>query len=111
MYVTNMNGDAVTYEAITPGDTATGLSAATVHPTSGVAKGMTAKGMLITCEDNTVNFTLHGTAPTAKAGTNVGHALDAGQSLEVMGEGSVRNFQCIDRVSGSAGTVKVTVYF
>lgn len=111
MYVTDMIGDAGAYEAITPGDTATGLSAATLNPTSGLYKGMTATGALITCEDDTVNFTIHGTAPTAKAGTNVGHALDAGQSMVIRGEGSLRNFKCIDRVSGSAGTVKVSVYF
>ena len=111
MIVTDMLGDAGSVESIAPADTATGLAVATRHPTSGIYKGMTAKGMLVTCEDQTVNFTMNGTAPTAKAGTNVGHELAAGQSIVIRGQESIRNFLCIDRVSGSTGTIKVTCYF
>ena len=111
MIVTEMLGDAGSYEAVAPADASTGLAIATRIPASGIYKGNPAKGMLITCEDQTVNFTLDGTAPTAEAGTNVGHSLAAGQSIVVRGQESVRNFRCIDRVSGSTGTLKITCFF
>ena len=110
MQVTDILGDAGAYEAITPGDTAAGIDKdnlnADVH---GATKQ--AIGALITGEDETVNFTLHGTTPTAAAGTDVGHALAAGESYVIRGISNLRNFQCIDLVSGSAGTVKATIFF
>jgi hypothetical protein len=110
MIVTDILGDAGAIENITPGDTATGIASnkvvATIH---GAEKQ--AIGALITCEDNTVHITFDGTAPTATAGTNVGHPLSAGDSYVIRSGPNVRNFQCIDAVSGSAGTVKVTVFF
>jgi len=92
------------YESITPGDTATGITQSNLS-TSG---GSPARAMLVTCEAETVNFTIHGTDPTAAAGTNIGHALEAGQSVLIEGRGSIDKFTVIDRVSGSAGTVKLT---
>lgn len=111
MIVTDILGDAGAVESIAPGDTATGISAsnyatANIH---GVEK--LATGALLTCEDQTVNITFDGTAPTAAAGTNVGHAFAAGESYVIRGIHNVKNFKCIDRVSGSTGTVKVTVFF
>jgi hypothetical protein len=110
MIVTDMLGDAGQYENITPGDVVTGITAsllnASIHGST-----QQAIGALITCEDQTVHFTIDGTAPTAIAGTNVGHALAAGDSYVIRGISNLRNFKCIDAVSASAGTVKVTVFF
>ena len=111
MYVTEMLGDGGAYEKISPADTATGLAATTIQPTSGLAKGLFAKGILVTGEDETVHFTTDGTAPTAAAGTNVGHRLSADQSIVIRGQNNIKNFQVIDAVSGSTGSVKVTAYF
>jgi hypothetical protein len=110
MIVTDMLGDAGAYENITPGDTATGITASNLQ-TSVHGATKQALGALVTCEDQTVHFTIHGTDPTAAAGTNVGHALAAGDSYVIRGIGNLRNFKCIDAVSLSAGTVKITIFF
>lgn len=111
MIVFEMQGEAHGHEIIAPGNTATGITATLLQPTSGKFKGLQARAALITVESNTVNFTIDGTPPTAKSGTNMGHQLDAGQSYVITGIISLRAFLCIDRVSGSTGSVKVTVLF
>ena len=57
-------GRAGKYETITPGDTATGITVGNIVI---AAENIKAKAVLITCEDNDVNFTFEGTAPTAKS--------------------------------------------
>ncbi len=101
-----LTGDVIGYEKITPGDTAMGISAGLLK----TSNGLPVREALITVEANTVNFSTHGTAPTASAGTNIGHAMLAEQSMLLEGEDQIRNFSAIDRVSGSAGVVKVTTY-
>jgi hypothetical protein len=110
MIVTDILGDAGGYENIVPGNTATGITATLLNATIHEATKQ-AMGALLTCENETVNFTFDGTAPTAIAGTNVGHALAAGNSYVIRGIHNLRNFQCIDAVASSAGTVKVTILF
>jgi len=51
-----------------------------LQPLRGAFKGLQAKTMLITVETASINLTLDGTTPTVTAGTNLCHALDAGQS-------------------------------
>jgi hypothetical protein len=92
------------YEKITPGDTATGITAGNIT-TDG---GSPAVAVLITCEGATAHFTTHGTNPTAAAGTNIGHAIEAGQSILLEGTPNIDKLKFIDRVSGSASTVKLT---
>lgn len=108
--VTDILGDAGAYEAIAPADTATGIDPsnyqAVIH---GVEKS--AIGALLTCENETVNISFDGTDPTATSGTNVGHKFSAGESYVIRSGPNVRNFRCIDAVSGTTGTVKVTVFF
>ena len=99
-------GIADGYENITPGDTATGITAALQEN----AAGQAARAALITVEDNDVHFTYDGTTVTNAAGTNKGHRLLSGESVVIRGKSNVKNFQCVDRVSGSAGIVKVTVF-
>lgn len=111
MQVTDILGDAGATETITPGDVVKGITKAIYEPTSGLFKGRQAIGALITCEDSSANITFDGTAPTAAAGTNVGHSFDAGDSYVIRGTQNVINFQCIDRASGSASKIKVTTYF
>jgi hypothetical protein len=110
MQVTDILGDAGAPETITPGDTATGITDTIYRQTIHGAEKL-AIGALLTCEDETVNMTFDGTAPTAAAGTNVGHAFSAGESYVLRGTNNVKNWKCIDRVSLSAGSVKVTPFF
>jgi hypothetical protein len=110
MIVTDILGDGGGYENITPEDTATGIDPAQYQKViHGVE--MSAIGALLTCEDETVHITFHGTDPTAASGTNIGHPLAAGNSYVVRSGPNVRNFRCIDAVSGAKGTVKATVFF
>lgn len=104
-------GDPGTTETITPGNTATGITKLIRAPASGLYQGLEAKAARITCEANTINFTEDGTAPTAAAGTNVGHALTANSEYTIRGVSNVRNFLCIDRVAGNVGVIKVTCFF
>ncbi len=110
MIVTDILGDAGGIENIAPGDVVTGITS-TLYQKVVHGVEMSAIGALITCEDETVHITFDGTPPTAAAGTNIGHALSAGDSYVLRSGPNVRNFQCIDAVSGSAGTIKVTVFF
>ena len=109
--VTDIPGAPGAYEAVTPGDTATGFTATNITPTSGTYSGSKATAALLTCEDQTVNFTIHGTDATNAAGTDLGHQLKAGESIELRGNIALSNFTCVDRVSGSAGTVKASFYY
>lgn len=111
MEVFALDGQAQGHELITPGNTATGITASLLQPTSGAFAGLQAESALITVEDNTIHFTLDGTPPTAESGTDLGHQMDAGQSYVIRGINNLKNFLCIDRVSGSNGVVKVTVFF
>jgi len=110
MQVFDVQGDAGTPENITP-TSSTGITAAIRHPTSGKYKGMTAKSALITCEAGDVHMTLDGTAPTALAGTNVGHVLYVGDSYVIRGQENVKNALFIDRVAATPGIIKVTPFF
>lgn len=111
MIVFALDGEAHGHEALAPGDTPVGITAVYLQPTSGKFKGLQAQAALITVEDNSMHFTIDGTTPTAHAGTDVGHQMDAGQSYVIRGIISLKNFLCIDRVSGSTSKVKVTVLF
>lgn len=105
------DGDALTYEALTPGDTSTGVTAANLNrPVGGAAQGV-AKTMLVVCEDNALNIAFDGSTPTAKAGTNVGILLATGDSIRISGYANIARFKCIDRVSGSAGIAKCIIYY
>jgi hypothetical protein len=73
-------------------------------------EGSAAKAMLVTVESNDVQVTFDGTYPSQTPGF-YGHKLLAGDSLLVFGENAVSGFRCVDRVSGSASTVKVTCLF
>ena len=99
-------GDCVSYETISPGDTATGFTASNIVPTSGDYKGMNAKAVLIRAEDQDMNFSIHGTDPTASAGTNVGIKLKEDDSYVIRNTVNIKNFKIIDRVSGTTGTCK-----
>lgn len=73
-------------------------------------EGAKAKAMLITVEGNDVQVTFDGTYPS-QTSTFYGHTLHAEDSLLLFGEDAVSGFRCVDRVSGSASTVKVTCLF
>lgn len=105
--------DAGAHESISPGDTATGITAAIKEPTSGEFKGKPALAVLITVEDQSVRICYDGTTPTNSNGTSadVGHPLEAGQNYLIEGARSVEKFKCIDAVSGSTAVVKVTTHF
>lgn len=95
------------YEALTPTGS-TGITAAIKHPTSGDFKDRDAQAALITVEDNDIRFTLQGTPPVA---AGAGHLMSAGQSYVIQHPSDVNKFRCIDNVSGSASSVKVTTFF
>ena len=99
------------HETLTPGNTATGITSTVILPTSGDFIAIHAIGALITVESNSINFCIDGSTPTAAAGTNVGHQMNAGQSYYIEDQRGVVKFKCIDRVSGSASKVKVTTFF
>ena len=99
-------GDVIGYEAITPGDTATGISASLLKTSNGIP----VRQALIVVEDFTMQFSVHGVDPTAKAGTNIGMPMLAEQSFILDGIDQIKNFKTIDRVSGSASITKVTTY-
>lgn len=111
-YVFDLPGEADTYETLAPGDTSTGITQAIrVDPSNGILPGANAIAVLITIEDNTATIRMDGGDPTAQAGTDVGHQMAAGDSIVLRGPNTIKNFRCIDTVSGSASKVKVTCFF
>lgn len=107
MIVFALDGDAGKIETLVPGNSPTGITASLLVS----AEGLQAQVALMTVEDNSINFAENGTNPTAEAETDVGHTMTDGQSRLIRGISNLRNFRCIDRVSGSASKVKITVYF
>lgn len=98
--------DAGNYEAISPGDTATGITAGLL-----TSSGVQAKEAYITVEDQAIHFTVDGTTPTQTGGTDVGHVLAAGNSISIFGYNNIANFKCIDQTSGNVSKVKVTLFY
>jgi len=97
------------HESITPGDTATGITAAVITPTGATDEFFKkhAIAALITVEDNSMRFTQDGTTATAA----IGHKMDAGQSYLLPDGHAVTKFQAIDAVSGSASVIHITTFF
>ncbi len=112
MIVIENIGDAGVPEVLTPGDTATQITELLVKPTSGKHTGMLVQAALLTCEDNDVHVTLNeDSAPTAASGTNLGFRMRDGENTVIVGYSQVRNLKVIDRVSGSAGKLKIQPFF
>jgi hypothetical protein len=105
--------DAGAHESISPGNTATGITAAIKFPTSGRYKGKSAMAALITIEDENARLCMDGTTPTNASGdsSDVGHKIESGQNYPILGEKAVADFKIIDAVSGSNAVVKVTTFF
>ena len=78
--------------------------------------GNPAVGMIITCEDNDIRFTMGGnittpTYPPTQGVTGLGHVLYAGQSLYVSSSATVRTFQFINYTNGLDAVIQVTPLF
>lgn len=91
---------AINYETVTVAATAVGITS-TVTTAGTLRRGQRA---LITAETAQMRYTYNGTTPT----TTVGHILEAGQSIEVIGFASIDAFSII-RTGGTSGTIQVTM--
>jgi hypothetical protein len=95
------------YEAITPGDTATSITPSKLTNIS----GQQATGAIVTVEANTVNVAIDGGTATLASGTNYGHKMVAKDTIVLRSIEALKNFNCVDDVSSSAGIAKVTIFF
>lgn len=91
------------YEDLTVDNTAGGvfLAVAKVKPGEGVLKD--AQRIIMTLETAAIRYTTDGTAPT----TTLGHLLNSGAILVLLGEPTISNFRAI-RTGGSSGTFRCT---
>lgn len=94
------------YEAITPGNTATGITASKLE-----YKGLQAVGAIVKIEANTLNVAIDGGTATNAAGTNYGTKLVANDTIVLRSIEALKNFNCVDDVASSAGIAKVTIFF
>lgn len=94
------------FEILTPGNTATPITLALKK-----SNGKFASGALISVTDETLKCAFHGPSATATAGTNIGHPVQAGQTLELSDAEEVKNFNCIDETSGSNGNALITLFY
>ena len=101
------DGSPGAYESITPGDTATGITASKLQDST----GLQASGAIIKIEANTVNVAIDGGTATNAAGTNYGTKLVANDTIVLRSIEALKNFNCVDDVSAAAGIVKVTIFF
>ena len=95
------------YEKITPGDVATGITASKLENSS----GQQASGAVLKIEANTVNIAVDGGTATNAAGTNYGMQFASNDTIVLNSIEAVKNLSIVDTVSGSAGVVKVTIFF
>jgi hypothetical protein len=92
--------EAFAYEALTVADTAKTLTAATYQNATNQAVSA-----LLSLETAEIRYTLDGTVPT----TAVGHIMSAGQSMTLVNQHQLANFQAI-RTGGTSGALKVTYF-
>jgi hypothetical protein len=104
--VVTLFGDAYAFELMNLEDD----SAQSITASNAYNGTLPASQMLVTCEDETAHFTEHGTAPTAKSGTDVGSPITAGQSYVVSGINNILRFQIINAVAGSDAVIKLIFY-
>ena len=96
------------------GETLTGTSTGTVaiaQDFMDILSYAPPKAALITVEIAAIKFALSGTVPTATAGTNYVHQMDAGQSYVIRGYNNIRKFKCINAVAGNGAIVKYSLFF
>ena len=94
------------YEDLTVDATSGGvaLDQSKVKPTNGSLGALKqAQRMIMTLETAAIRYTTNGTAPT----TTLGHLLNNGDVLILIGEPSISNFRAI-RTTGTSGTFRVT---
>jgi hypothetical protein len=96
---------------ITPGSVPIGFTAATLKPTTGQWAGQTAQGALVQARTNTANFCIDGTTPTQSTGTDDCLQLDALATYVIRGQQAMQRALFVDRVAGSATTIKATVFY
>lgn len=105
--IVQLFGVAYAYEALDLSDDAAhSVTASNLRDSNGEP----AKYALVTVSTYTIHFTLDGTAPTAAAGTNVGHPMPAGTSYVIEGYDNIKNFKAINAVAGQDGVVKITFF-
>lgn len=75
--------------------------------------GMNASALYMTCETNSIRYTLDGVVPINSSGTpaSLGHLLVAGDNLLLMGMGNIRNLGFLNAASASNGVLTVSVIF
>jgi hypothetical protein len=105
MIVREELGTCGAFETLSPTGS-TGITSTLEKPTSGVYNGKIATAIIVTVEDFPIRFRLDGTAPSS----TVGHKLDPGQSMTIVGGVNLINFLCIDTAAG-ASTVSVSVFY
>lgn len=106
-----VTGTSGAFQAETITSSGTGTVAIAQDFISNKVAGLKPKAALITVETAPIKFTLDGTNPTATAGTNFGHQMDAGQSYVVRGWSNIRKFRCINAVASNGAIVKYSLFY
>lgn len=91
---------ALNFESVTVTDTAQSLTASVT--TGGVV--LRGQRAFISAETAQMRFRYDGTAPTS----TVGHILESGQTVEIVGYDDILNFRII-RTGATSGTIRVTL--
>jgi hypothetical protein len=97
----------------TPGPTLRYLSTNVAQSLPAVVTTIAGKitvGFLATVETNAVRFAIGGTVPTQGA-SPVGHALNVGDCLRLMGSTVVTTFQYISATAGASGVLQLTPFY
>jgi hypothetical protein len=95
-----MSIDITGYESVTVADTAIGITAALLLPSTGHKQ----TNAWITVEGAPIRFRIDGTDPTAVEG----HLVDTGEQIEVTGYRNLQRFRAI-RTAAFATVIRVTV--
>ncbi|MFA5340418.1 MAG: hypothetical protein WC332_01450 [Clostridia bacterium] len=110
IFVNQVSGDFTSTGETLTGGTSTG-TVATAENFMDILSYSPPKAALITVEIAAIKFALSGTLPTATAGTNYIHQMDAGQSYVIRGYNNIRKFKCINSVNGNGAIVKYSLFF
>jgi len=102
------------YETITVDNTAggVGFTAGKIRPTSGDFKGKACQKAVITVENESIRYTLDGTAPVSgvAAAAKHGHLVAAGGSITINHPKSISNFLVIS-IGATDAWLRVTYEF
>jgi hypothetical protein len=103
-------GEPKYYEKLSTALTAaTGITSSYLNPAA--LGGLPIRAALVTCEVAAVRFTQDGTTPTTLATTGIGHQLQVGGNIMIIGFEACKQFKAIEDAASSGAILHLTYFY